>query len=187
MKVGVVVAGLSLLGALPAMAQTPRAEVNVGYTYMQEQDRDENYPAGFVVDVAGNINNWSAGVAEVGMHFRTCENCQRGPFDSNSFRGRDLNLRIFSYLAGPRFVARPSAAVSPFFQVLLGGTHASSVQWDGALSTGFTYQPGAGVSISVSPTLGVRLQGDYRVIRTSGVDNHHTRIVVGVVYRKGDL
>ena len=72
-------------------------------------------------------------------------------------------------MAGPRFASRAISAVTPFAQVLIGGSHASGgFQFDGALTTGFTYQPGAGVDVNVTPRVGIRLQGDYRVIRTQG-------------------
>jgi hypothetical protein len=39
----------------------------------------------------------------------------------------------------------------------------------------------------VTPNVGIRLQGDYRVIRTSGRDNSQSRFLIGVVYRFGQL
>jgi hypothetical protein len=37
----------------------------------------------------------------------------------------------------------------------------------------------------VTPTIGLRVQGDYRVVRTEGLDNNASRIVVGLVWRQG--
>ena len=61
------------------------------------------------------------------------------------------------------------------------------VEFDGALTTGLTYQPGGGVDIRVTPKVGIRLQGDYRVIRTQGINNKQSRILVGVVFWSGQL
>jgi len=55
------------------------------------------------------------------------------------------------------------------------------------LTTGFTYQPGAGIDVDVTPNLGLRLQGDYRVIRTQGHDGKASRVLAGVVWRQGRL
>ena len=177
-----------LLSAAPLKAQTPRAEISGGYSFMHDNDRSEDFPAGWVASAIGNVNEWIGVAAEVGGHYRTCENCQRGPFTSGRFRGTDLHLHVLTYMAGPRVAARAFAALTPFAQVLFGGSHISGgTQWDGALTTGFTYQPGAGVDINVTPRAGVRLQGDYRVIRTSGIDNKESRFLVGVVLRYGQL
>ena len=179
---------LFLLGALPLNAQTPRAEISGGYSFMHDNDRSEDFPAGWAASATGNVNRWIGVAAEVSGNYRTCENCQRGPFTSQRFLGTDLHLRVLTYMAGPRVAARAFAAVTPFAQVLFGGSHMSGgTQWDGALTTGFTYQPGAGVDINVTPRAGVRLQGDYRVIRTSGQDNHESRFLVGIVLRYGQL
>jgi hypothetical protein len=188
MKLVALVLGLVLLAALPASAQTPRFELSGGYSFMRDQDRSEDFPAGWVASVAGNINEWAAAVAEVGASHRVCRDCQRGPFTSAEFRGTDRDLRVFTFLAGPRLVTRAMSAVTPFGQVLFGGSHISGgVQFDGALTTGFTYQPGGGVDVRLAPHLALRLQGDYRVTRTQGHNTKAPRFVAGVVWGHGQL
>ncbi|MBI4888148.1 MAG: porin family protein [Acidobacteria bacterium] len=178
---------LSLLAAHPSAAQTPRAEISGGYAVMRDQDRAETFPAGWVASVAGSINGWIGAAAEVGGSYRECGDCQRGPFTSATFRGTDRSLRVFSFMTGPRFTARGSR-VTPFAQLLLGGSHISGgVQFDGALTTGFAYQPGAGIDVNVTPSLGLRVEGDYRVIRTEGHSGKASRVLAGVVWRKGRL
>ena len=182
-----IVLGLLLLAA-PASAQTPRFELSGAYSFMRDQDRSEDFPVGWVAAAVGNINPWIGVVSEIGSSHRTCHDCQRGPFTSEMFRGTDRDLRVFTFLAGPRFAFRAMSLVTPFTQVLLGGSHISGgVQFDGALTTGFTYQPGAGVDIHVAPNFGVRLQGDYRVTRTEGHNGKAPRFVAGVVWRQGQL
>jgi Outer membrane protein beta-barrel domain len=187
-RLGGVVLCLFLLGTLPLKAQTPRAEISGGYSFMHDYDRSEDFPVGWVASATGNINGWIGVATEAGGSYRTCENCQRGPFTSQNFRGTDLHLRVYTYLAGPRFASRAIAAVTPFAQILFGGSHMSGgTQFDGALNTGFTYQPGGGVDVRVTPRAGIRLEGDYRVIRTSGHDTKQSRVLVGVVFRYGQL
>lgn len=188
MKLGGVLLCLFLLGAVPVYAQTPRAEISGGYSFMHDNDRSEDFPVGWVASAIGNVNRWIGIATEVSGNYRTCENCQQGPFASQRFRGTDLHLRVYTFMAGPRFASRTISAVTPFAQILFGGSHISGgVQFDGALNTGFTYQPGAGVDINVAPNVGIRLEGDYRVIRTSGQDNKESRFLVGVVFRYGQL
>ena len=76
--------------------------------------------------------------------------------------------------------------VTPFAQMLFGGAHLSGgIEWDGALNTGFAYQPGGGVDVRIGPRVSVRLQGDYRIIRTTGHNNNQSRVLTGVVYNFG--
>jgi opacity protein-like surface antigen len=179
---------LLLLRAMTSSAQTPSVELSGAYAFMHDQDRSEQFPAGWVASAVGNINAWVGGVAEVGGSYRVCRDCQRGPFTSATFRGTDRHLRVFTFMAGPRFASRAVSRVTPFAQILLGGSHISGgVEFDGALTTGFTYQPGAGVDVGIAPNLGLRLQGDYRVVRTEGHDGKAVRVVAGVVWRHGRL
>lgn len=188
MRRGRVVLCLSLLAVVPLRAQTPRAEISGGYSFMHDQDRSEDFPAGWFASAIGNVNDWIGVATEVSGNYRTCRNCQRGPFTSQTSRGKDLNLRVYTFMAGPRFASRATSAVTPFAQILFGGSHISGgVEFDGALTTGFTYQPGGGVDVRVRPNIGIRLQGDYRVIRTQGVNGKQSRFLAGVVFWSGQL
>jgi len=183
MRLAAIAVGVLLANAAPLLAQqTPRFDVAGSYSFLRDTDRAQNFP-GWAVAAAGNVNTWASIVAEVGGGYTTCRNCQRGPFASQTFRGRDLNLRVLTYMGGPRVSGRMVSAVTPFAQVLFGGSHLSGgIEWDGALNTGFTYQPGAGVDVRVGPRLGVRIQADYRIIRTTGHNNNQSRVLTGVVY-----
>ena len=187
MRVGGVVVCLFLLGAAPSYAQgTPRVELSGGYSFMRDADRGEDFSKGWYASAIGNIASWVGVATEIGGNYRLCAKCQRGPFTSATFRGTDLHLKVYTFMAGPRFASRAISAVTPFAQVLFGGSHASGgFQFDGALTTGATYQPGAGVDLNVTPRLGVRLQGDYRVIRTQGHNGKESRFLAGVVFRSG--
>ena len=178
-----------LLGTTSVFAaDTPRFELGAGYTFMRDADRGESFPGGWAVSATGNVNSWIGVVTEVGGSYRSCDNCQRGPFASQRFRGTDLRVRVLTFMAGPRVASHASALVTPFAQVLLGGSHISGgVEWDGALNTGFTYQPGAGIDVRVAPAVAVRLQGDYRIIRTSGRNNDESRFTAGIVLSRGSF
>ena len=187
MRVGGAAVCLFLLGAAPLYAQgTPRAELSGGYSFMHDADRGEDFSTGWYGSAVGNINGWIGVATEIGGNYRTCAKCQRGPFTSATFRSTDLHLRVYTFMAGPRVASHAISALTPFAQVLMGGSHASGgFQFDGALTTGFTYQPGAGVDLNVTPRFGIRLEGDYRVIRTQGHDGKESRFLAGVVFRSG--
>jgi hypothetical protein len=183
-----VVLAVSLLAAASAAAQTPRAELFGGYAFMHDTDRSEDFGVGWLVAAAGNINSWIGISTELGGSYGTCEDCQRGPFVSQRFRGTDLDLHIYTYLAGPRVVARTVPVVTPFAQLLVGGSHVGGgIEWDGALNTGFTWQPGGGVDVAMTPQTGLRFQADYRVIRTQGRHNRQVRLAGGLVWTFGAL
>jgi len=187
MRAGGVVLCMMLSGAVPLFAaDTPRYEVAGAYAYLHDTDRSETFPAGWAFAATGNVNSWIGVVAEVGGNYDVCKNCQRGPFASQVLRGQDLHIRLVSYLGGPRIASHAASAITPFAQVLFGGTHMSGgTEFDGALNTGFTYQPGAGIDVHVAPRIAIRVEGDYRVIRTTGHNNKESRVLAGAVYAFG--
>ena len=186
MRVAAIALYALLSGAAPLLAQdVPQWDVAGTYGFMRDTDRGQNFPAGWAVAATGHVNDWMGVVAEVGGGYTTCRSCQRGPFASQNFRGQDLHLRVHTFMGGPRVTTRVSALM-PFAQVLFGGAHLSGgIEWDGALNTGFAYQPGAGVDLRVGPKVSLRIQGDYRIIRTTGHNNNQSRVLTGVVYNFG--
>jgi len=191
MKVGGIALCLFLLGATETplfAADTPQFELAGSYTFMQDTTRSDSFPAGWAISATGNVNSWIGVVTEVGGNHRSCDNCQRGPFATDRFRGTNLNVTVLTFMAGPRVASHANSLVTPFAQVLLGGSHIKGgLEWDGALNTGFTYQPGGGVDVRVTRNAAVRVQGDYRIIRTSGRNNKESRVLVGIVLSRGTL
>jgi hypothetical protein len=189
MKVVAVAVGLSLLAAAPLFAaDAPKFELGGAYSVMQETSRSESFRSGWAISAIGNVNNWVGVAVEVGGNYRTCASCQRGPFSTQRLRGTNVPMRIHTYLAGPRVASHAAALVTPFAQLLVGGAHLSGgLEWDGALNTGMTYQPGGGIDVRIAPGAAVRFQGDYRIIRTSGENNKQSRFLAGVVLSRGSL
>ena len=187
------VAGVALFllfnAAAPLFAQdAPRFELAGGYALMQDTSRSDTFPAGWAVAATGNVNSWLGAVAEVGGNYRSCDTCQRGPFASQRFVGTNLHIAIHTYMAGPRVVSHANSVVTPFAQMLVGGSHMSGgTEFDGALNSGLTYQPGGGLDVRIAPNTAVRFQGDYRIIRTSGRNNKESRFLTGIVLSRGTL
>jgi opacity protein-like surface antigen len=189
MRVAALVCGISIIGVSPLFAaDTPQLELAGSYAFMKDTTRSDSFPAGWAVSAIGNVNSWIGVVTEVGGSHRSCDNCQRGPFATDRFRGTNLHVTVLTFMAGPRVASHANSLVTPFAQVLLGGSHIKGgLEWDGALNTGFTYQPGGGVDVRVARNAAVRLQGDYRIIRTSGRNNKESRFLAGVVLSRGTL
>jgi len=189
MKVAGIAFGLFLMGTMPLFAaDTPQFELAGSYAFMQDTSRSDNFPGGWAVAATGNVKSWIGVVTEVGGSHKSCDNCQRGPFATERFRGTDLHISVLTFMAGPRVASHANSFVTPFAQVLVGGSHIrGGIEWDGALNTGFTYQPGAGVDVRVARNAAIRFQGDYRVIRTSGRNNKESRFLAGVVLSRGTL
>jgi opacity protein-like surface antigen len=53
---------------------------------------------------------------------------------------------------------------------------------DGDSSNGFAFQPGGGVEISLNSSMGARVQGDFRMIRSEGDTTNEFRVGVGLVF-----
>lgn len=177
-----------LLGALlfvPATpadaAGAPKIHVFGGYVYVRDLDLDGSFPLGFAVGVGGTVTDWLSIVGEVSGSTRQ--------FDTEA---SDLRLNLLSWLVGPQFSKRTNTIVTPFFQVLLGRARVSgSVFGENLSSTQFAVQPGAGLDVAVRPRLGIRVEGDYRVISENlrtlagGERSKELRVFLGVVFSPG--
>jgi len=154
-----------IVSSAPAFAQsaasTPRYDVAAGYAFMRDQDIatsnpdiSANFPAGWMVSAGATLSQWLGAAGQVSGSYKTV-----------AIPGDRPKLRVYTFLAGPR-VKRAYGRISPFGQVLFGAAHAStSLLTVTDTTTNFAYQPGAGVDARLSERLGLRLQGDYRVIR----------------------
>jgi len=165
----------------PALAQgKPKADIAGSYSALYDNELgNEGYgawmPWGWAVAVAGYLTPSVALVGEFGGNYKTVTE-----------EGMDINLSIYTYQGGIRFCGRGNPKVVPFGQVLLGGGHASAGATGVSVSTnGFVVQPGAGVDIFITPNVGIRLQGDYRLFRAEGTNNNEGRFAVGIVYAFG--
>ena len=160
---------------LAAQAQdTSRYEVAGGYSLLHDQDISENLH-GWVVSAGGRVMNWIDLVGEVSGNYKTL-----------SIPGDAPKIKVRTLMVGPRFTARAHGHLVPFAQMLFGAAWASTKVLDvGDSVRDFAYQPGGGVDWNLRPNVGVRLQGDYRIIRAEGSNSKEPRFVAAVVYGFG--
>lgn len=171
---------LVMIGAaIPAVAQqTPKLEVAGGYAYLHETDL--SVPAGWFASGGGQVNKWFGIVGAVSGHYKTVTEF-----------GVEVNTRLHTFVAGPKFASYRNPNITPYVQALFGGARASgSVKVAGtsvAISesrNGFDFQPGGGVDIRASDAVGIRLGINADFIRSEGETNKEFQFIAGIVIRR---
>lgn len=162
----------ALVASQAAPADIPRAEGFGGYSYARSSDESLH---GWSATLGYNFSRWLEVEAEVAGH--------HGSYGNGTDLGR------LSFLAGPRLNFR-SGRATPFLRVLAGAVRTS---------TGITVQnvnitaretdlggaAGAGLDLGLGRHWGLRLQGDYFVVRSEGGTVGDPRAAFGVSYRLG--
>ena len=177
-----------LLATVPANAQSePKFEIFGGYSHFSA-DINLNNPFddaffrqreglhGFVVSGAANFSKNFGVVADFAYHKKEFE--QLGP---------DIDFSTFSFLFGPRFVARGDR-VEGFAHATIGGVRRKVEDFDS--DTDLALGLGGGVDIRVSRSFAVRLfQLDYVPFRDRNLVTldkewrHNIKVGVGVTFR----
>lgn len=167
----VVVAGV--LAAAPPVHAQEKVEVTGGYSFLNDTTNSQTFN-GWTASVGGFFNRSFGVVGEVGGNYATI-----------SVLDTDLNISEFSFMGGPKYAARVNPKVTPFAQFLVGGVRLSGALLGVSESeTDFAIQPGAGVDVGLAPNLALRLQGDYRMVRSDGDTLNHFRFVIGITFHQ---
>lgn len=174
--------GMVFLVSLTAAAQeTSRGDVFFGYSYVRANPATSGAPS-------FNLNGGSASFAYSPGPFGIVADF--GGYHAGTIAGTSVNSNLYSYLFGPRFSYRHYDRVTPFAQVLVGGTHLTG----NALATNvsrnaFATTVGGGLDVKASPHVGVRLgQVEYFLTRfqeAPGVRStqNNLRFSTGVLFR----
>ena len=178
MRLSSVVLMLLFISGAPLAAQGPRYEVAAGYQLMHDQDiakadtdLSANFPAGWMASGGAHVFGWLSAIGEVGGSAKTL-----------NIPGDKPKLRVYTFMAGPRFTRAVHAGINPFAQVLLGSARASnSILGIHETVTDFSYQPGAGFDLNVARRVGARFEGDYRIIRAEGHNSKEPRVIAAAV------
>jgi len=196
----------ALGAALPAAAQTPRIEVSGGYQFLNVsadlesidtgdvpvRNVDQSLPAGWYVDLAGNLNRHLGVVFATGGNYKSIT-------ESATFGGlaasASVDLRVHEFMGGVRYSSRANPTVVPFGQFLVGAINGSAkVTASGSVvgSPGFAFsgeasgtdialQAGGGMQLRLAHKFGVRVGADYiRILADEGGVNAF-RFGAGVV------
>ena len=166
--------------AVSAFAQPAthmRYDAAAGYVFMRDQDIantnpdiSANFPTGWLAGAGGTLTSWLGFAGEVSGSYKTV-----------NLPGDRPKLRVYTFVAGPR-VKPAHARIAPFGQVLFGAARATTtVVTVTDTTTNFAYQPGGGVDLNVSGRVGVRVEGDYRIIRAAGSNSKEPRFTLAAV------
>jgi hypothetical protein len=156
---GMLFAGLSLVGARPAMAQGSKAEFFAGGSFL----RRTNTFNGWNASITGNALSWLGVTADFAGHY-------------------DSGLHVHTYTFGPRLAVPQDSGLVPFTQATFGVVRLSGTTRD----NGFAAYLGGGLDWIAKEHIAVRLmQLDAQLTRISGNNSSGTRLSFGVVFRLG--
>jgi outer membrane protein OmpA-like peptidoglycan-associated protein/opacity protein-like surface antigen len=184
---------------------TPKVEWFFGYSFWRAVPASNSNRMGYLhggsTSIAYNLNRYVGLVAD----FAGFDNSRLTLFNPSGNTTVDSNGSAYTYLFGPRFSYRRHERFTPFFEVLFGGVHASSVKIDGCAGdpsctplgsdNAFAAILGAGLDIKVSHHVALRLlEGDFLLTHfkdpfsTDGEGRgwqKNVRVSAGIVFRLG--
>jgi hypothetical protein len=173
MKPWVLVAFAFGLFACSSPAQeTPKAEVSVGYSFVEVLEGYTFQMNGASSSVAWNVNNWLGAVGDWGVYHAS----------------PGVSLTANTYTFGPRFSYRHWYRVIPFAQVLVGGAHASAVTTGFTdAANGFAFAAGGGADIVLDhrARFALRPQMEYLAFHSSNGKSNTARLSLSFVFRLG--
>jgi hypothetical protein len=148
-------------------------DVSGGYAYLHDQSASSNFPSGWTGSLSAGINSRLSVVGELG-----------GSYQTLTTPSGDVRGHVYAFLGGARYTAYSAGKVSVFGQALVGAAR-SSLSADSTVSpeTDFAIQPGGGVDVTLAPKWAVRVQGDFRAVRTSGATTKQERVAAGIVFK----
>jgi len=175
----IILISISIVPAAAQSTASSRYEVAAGYQFMRDQDiakqdpdLSANFPAGWMASGGARLWGWLDAIGEVSGSYKTI-----------SIPGDKPKLRVYTYMAGPRFTPPAHHTINPFAQVLLGSARAStSVSGVRDTVTDFSYQPGGGIDLNVAPRFGGRFEADYRIVRAAGHNSKEPRVIAAAVF-----
>ena len=114
-----------------------------------------------------------------------------GVYHVSSIGGKSVSADLVTFLGGPRFTLHRTLRSRWFVHVLAGGAHSNAASFQQAgvtTKTVFAAAAGGGVDWFLTPSFGIRAQGDYLPTRfqekigTASTQNN-IRIIAGIVLR----
>lgn len=187
----VLLVALPVLLAVPSSAlgeEFPKAEIFGGYSFFRAMDYLPTY--GFSYDGVGemNLHGWEGSIAGNITEWFGIEGDISGHYGSPSFRSISIPLvdvRLHSFMAGPKLAYRGNESVVPYAHFLIGAARAGIGAFGFGLGdNGLAAAIGGGVDIRLSDRVAVRaVQADYLMTRFEGYRQNNVRLSAGIVVR----
>jgi len=190
-----IVAGLvAFSAARPAAAQdVGKGEVSGGYQFinLSSVGSSQSMPAGWYLDLAGNLTRSFAVVAAVGGNYKSQ---QESATYLDATVTTTADIKVYEFMGGTRFSVRANPNVVPFAHVLVGAAHGSTsysstatygrqmvFSASGADSgTNFALQAGGGTNFAFTRMVGIRVEADYLRIFASYAGANLFRFGAGI-------
>jgi hypothetical protein len=174
----------------PAAAPTeapaaPRLEATVGYSGLRDDTfsqggRDGFFELGWALSLCGNLSRSIGVVGEASGHYSS--------EDTLDAAGAPLAVDrdLLAVHTGLRYTHRSAGRLAAYVQALAGWTR-SGVQASGqrAIEDAFSVQPGLGVHVRLTSSVGMALGFDYRLVLGKEQDRGEVRYLVGVIIGAG--
>jgi hypothetical protein len=150
-----------LLFVVPSRAQsTPAVDAAVGYSYLHVGGTGFNGVSG---SLAYNLNHVVGAVGDLGVVHAE-------------------GTTITSYTFGPRFSYRSYDKVTPFFEVLFGGSHFA----EGVNPFTYAIEGGADLDLSRDGSVGLRPEMGYMGFHENGSTLNGFRFGLSIVFHIGE-
>ena len=142
---------------------------------------DGFHERGFLLSLSAPLNRSLAVVGEASGHY--------GSDDLTDALGVPLTLDrdILGVHAGPRFTHRGDGRAEPYVQALAGWTR-TGFELAGLreVEDSFSIQPGVGLNLRLSRSVGLGLGADYRLVFGEEENRNEVRVHAGLVFGIGD-
>jgi opacity protein-like surface antigen len=160
----------------------PAVEMSAGYAFMRDTTTEQNFPAGWYLSSAANLNHWFGLAGELTGAHKTL----------SDLSPVDVKANLYTVMGGPRFFLKRGRFV-PFAEFLAGVAHLrykatepAGVSDPAVSDTKFAFQPGGGVTFLLTDNVSLRGAADYRRIVFTDADefdedNSQVRVIAGMV------
>ena len=166
--------------------RVPAMEVTAAWSALWDdafsQDGGDGFQElGFLFSLSAPLNRSLAVVGEASGHY--------GSDDLTDALGVPLTLDrdVLGVHAGPRFTHRGRGRAEPYVQALAGWTR-TGLELAGLreVEDSFSIQPGVGLNLRLSRSVGLGLGADYRLVFGEEENRNEVRLHAGLVFAIGD-
>jgi hypothetical protein len=166
--------------------RVPAMEVTAAYSALWDdefsQDGADGFQeAGFLLSLNANLNRSLGVVGEVSGHY--------GSGEVTDVLGVPLTLDrdLLGVHAGPRYTHRGAGRAEPYVQALAGWTRTGfELAGQREVEDAFSIQPGVGLNLRLSRSVGLGLGADYRLVVGEEESRNELRLHAGLVFGVGD-
>lgn len=166
-------------------ARVPALEIGAAWSALWDEsfdvdDADGFFEVGWMVSFCANLNRSLGIVGEASGHYGS------QPLDVAGTLV-DFDYDLLAVHAGPRYTHRGGGAVLPYVQALAGWTRTGVEAAGGrAVDDAFSIQPGVGLTVRLSRSVGLGVGADYRLVFGEIENRNEARVHAGLVFAVGE-